>query len=203
MELFEKFELSTQGIGYGGSHLSVDSKYETGVGSKAEPFYIHTDSDTDWAGLSPSIAGVVVAIIVAWLTVRVQKNQIKANLSTFRSQWMTDLRVCASEYLMVMLDMAVMTEKDPKFRSSRQHYEGYRQLMSLGAKFDLLLTGEEDDAKALRDIENKTSTIILAMKSGEDSQPAIDSINNFKDLLRVKLHVTWCEIKRDVGETTQ
>jgi len=202
MELFEKFELSTQGISYGGNRLSNDNKYQASVGSKAEPLYIHTDSDTDWASLSPSIAGVVVALIAAWLTMRVQKTQIKANLSNFRSQWMTDLRVCASEYLIVMLDMAVKTQKDPNFRTSKAHYEGYLKLMALGAKFELLLTGEEEDSKILRNTENETSKIILAMNSGDDAQPAIKSINNFKDLLRIKLHVTWCEIKKDVGEIT-
>jgi len=74
--------------------------------------------------------------------------------------------------------------------------------MALGAKFELLLTGEEEDSKILRNTENETSKIILAMNSGDDAQPAIKSINNFKDLLRIKLHVTWCEIKKDVGEIT-
>lgn len=202
MELFEKFELNTQGVSFGGGRLDNEYKYQTSVGSKEEPIYIYTDSDTDWVSLTPSIAGVAVALIAAWLTVRVQKTQIKANLSNFRSQWMTDLRVCASEYLILMLDMAVRTQRDPSFRASKEHYEGYLKLMALGAKFDLLLTGEDEDSKKLRDTENEASKIVLRMNSGDDARPAIKKVNEFKDLLRVKLHATWCEIKKDVGKIT-
>ncbi|MCP1419929.1 hypothetical protein J3D47_004172 [Pseudomonas laurylsulfativorans] len=201
MELFEKFELSAQGLSYSGHRLSDDVKYESNIGSSAKPLYIHTDSDTDWAALSPSIAGVVVAIIVAWLTVRVQKNQIKANLSNFRSQWMSELRACGSEYLMAMLDMAVNTEMEPEFYKSGQHFQAYRQVVALGIKFDLLLTGDDEDATKLRNLESETALKVLNMKLGADSQPVIDNINNLKGLLRVELESAWTDIKKDVGKT--
>lgn len=201
MELFEKFELSAEGLSYSGHRLSEGLKHESTVGTKAEPLYIHTDSDTDWAALSPSIAGVVVTLIVAWLTVKVQKNQTKANLSNFRSQWMSELRTCGSEYLMAMLDMAVKNEMDKSFESSGQRFEAYRQIMALGMRFELLLTGRDDDATRLLDLESNTAQLLLNLKQGEDSQTVIDNINELKMLLRAKLENAWTDIKKDVGKT--
>lgn len=201
MEVFDKFELNAQGLSFSGHRLTDDLKVETQFGSKEQPIYVFTQSDTDWATVSPSIAGVVVAIIVAWLTVRVQKNQIKANLSSFRNQWMSELRACGSEYLMAMLDMAVKTEMDPEFYNSGEHFQAYRQVNSLGLKFELLLTRDDEDATKIRDLDEVTAQMLFAMKLGDDSQPVIDNINNLKSLLRIELEDAWTDIKRDVGKT--
>ncbi|WP_438301353.1 hypothetical protein [Pseudomonas sp. NMS19W] len=201
MEIFDKFELDAKGLSFSGHRLTDDPKVEAQFGSKEQPLYVFTQSDTDWATVSPSIAGVVVAIIVAWLTVRVQKNQIKANLSGFRNQWMSELRTCGSEYLMAMLDMAVKTEMDPKFYNSGEHFQAYRQVNSLGLKFELLLTRDDEDATKIRNLDEVTAQMLFAMKLGDDSQSVIDNINKLKSLLRVELEDAWTDIKRDVGKT--
>lgn len=201
MDIFDKFELAAQGLSYSGHSLTDDVKSETKVGSKEQPLYIHTDSDTDWATASPSIAGVVVAIIVAWLTLKVQKNQVKANLSSFRNQWMSELRACGSEHLMAMVDMAVKTEMEPDFSSSGGHFEAYRKISALGLKFDLLLTRDDEDATRIRNLEEVTVRMLFAMSPGADSQPVIDNINQLKALLRSELEDAWTDIKKDVGKT--
>jgi hypothetical protein len=200
MGTFDKFELSAQGLSYSGQRLTDDAKSEASVGSKEQPLYVHTESDTDWATASPSIAGVAVAIIVAWLTVRVQKNQIKANLSGFRNQWMTELRICGSEYLMAMLDMALKTEMEPNFRSSNEHFQAYIRVNSLGLKFELLLTRNDEEVAQIRSLEDATVKMLFDMEQGDDSQPIIDKINKLKQLLRVELEDAWTDIKKDVGK---
>jgi hypothetical protein len=200
MEIFDKFELDAHGLTFSGHRLTDDLKAEIQFGSKETPLYVFTQSDTDWASVSPSIAGVVVAIIVAWLTVRVQKNQIEANLSGFRNQWMSELRACGSEYLMAMLDMAVKIEMRPGFTETDEHFQAYRQIMSLGLKFELLLTRDDNEVNRIRDLDNQTAQILLNMKAGEDSQPVIDNINELKRLLRSELEDAWTDIKKDVGK---
>jgi hypothetical protein len=72
--------------------------------------------------------------------------------------------------------------------------------MSLGLKFELLLTRDDNEVNRIRDLDNQTAQILLNMKAGEDSQPVIDNINELKRLLRSELEDAWTDIKKDVGK---
>lgn len=196
----ESFELSVNDIKYAG-RSSTDLGAALLVNSDPDrPLKIHLDSDTDWATVAPSAAGVVVALIVAWLTVRVQRNQISANLSTFRHQWMVELRACASEYLQAMITQSVKNQGDVNFRGSLEDFEIYRRITILTLQFEMLLSRDDEATQKILDLDNRINKKLSEMLPGDDAGPIIDLVNEMKDLLRVELEGAWNDVQRDVGK---
>ncbi|WP_336202703.1 hypothetical protein [Pseudomonas guariconensis] len=196
----ETFSLNVADIRYDGKGISVERSSTISVGTKDAPLTVFVESDTDWAATIPSAAGVVVALLVAWLTIRVQKNQILANLSNFRHQWMTELRGCASEYLQAIVTMASKTANVPGFRSSPEAFEVFRQITVLTVRFEMLLSRDDDSTAVILELDNKMVKAVLSMREGEKAQPILDMVNEFKGLLRVELEEAWIDIQCDVGK---
>ncbi|WP_460420782.1 hypothetical protein [Pseudomonas sp. ZL2] len=196
----ETFSLNVADIRYDGKGISVEKTSTLSVGTKDAPLTVFVESDTDWAAAIPSAAGVVVALLVAWLTVRVQKNQILANLSNFRHQWMVELRGCASEYLQAIVTMAVKTAKAPGFCGSAEVFEIYRQIAVLTVRFEMLLSRDDVSTAEILKLDNKMVKDLLNMKEGDSAQPVLDMVNEFKRLLRIELEEAWIDIQCDVGK---
>lgn len=87
---------------------------------------------------------MVVALLVAWLTVRVQRNQIQGNISNFRHQWMAELREAASELILLMTYILNMSVKQKTLRGGEEYYKSCARAAQLKAKVELLLS--RDDA---------------------------------------------------------
>ncbi len=202
MELFSSFELDASGARFESKGFYKKPLVESAVGLKDNPLHIQVNSDTDWAVVAPSAASVVVALIVAWLTVRVQKNQIASNLSNFRHQWMVELRTCASEYLQAIVTRAVKVESTEGFLGSPESFEIYRRITVLTLQFEMLLSRNDEETKRLFDLDNKIMDMLYKMKSGDDSEPVINLVNEMKELLRSELESAWLDVKRDVGKKT-
>lgn len=199
MDLFQSFELDSSNIKYSGTGFYQRKIASSELGSKDLPLNIHLDTDTDWAVVAPSAAGVVVALIVAWLTVRVQSNQIKANLSNFRHQWMSELRNCASEYLQTLFAVAIRRQQvqgyieGPDFRSDQE------KIAVLTCKFEMLLSRDDEKTKRLFDLDLDLIDDLYSLKFGEDKSHLIDKLNELKDMLRNELEEAWEDIQVDVG----
>ncbi len=195
----ESFELNVNDIKYAGRSSTDLGTALLVISDPDRPLKIHVDSDTDWATVTPSAAGVVVALIVAWLTVRVQRNQISANISTFRHQWMVELRACASEYLQAIVTQSVKNEGDKDFLGSSENFEMYRRTTILTLQFEMLLSRDDAATQKIFELDNRITKKLFEMRPGDDAQPIIDLVNEMKDLLRLELEEAWIDVQRDVG----
>ena len=200
MEILSNFEIDASGAKFESKGFYQRPLVESAVGLKESPLHVQVNSDTDWAVVAPSAASVVVALIVAWLTMRVQKNQIASNLSNFRHQWMVELRTCASEYLQAIVTRAVKVEGTKDFLGSPESFEIYRKITVLTLQFEMLLSRNDEETKKIFDLDNKIMDVLFKMESGEDSGPIIDLVNEMKELLRGELESAWMDVKRDVGK---
>lgn len=196
----DSFQLRIDDIKYAGKSSADLGGAIIVNGDPDRPLKIHVDTDTDWATVAPSAAGVVVALIVAWLTVRVQRNQISANLSNFRHQWMVELRSCTSEYLQSVVTRAVKIQSETDFIDSPSDFELYRRITVLSLQFEMLLSRDDQSTREIFEIDNQIITALFTMMPGDNADQVIGLVNQMKDLLRTELESAWNDVKRDVGK---
>lgn len=199
MELPKSFELSVEDMQYDGDYLYGQDVGSVEIGIKEEPIYIHVDSDTDWPTVAPSVAGVLVAFIVAVLSVKVQRNQIRSNISNFRHQWITELRNCSSEYLQSLYSMAIHLETKEDYFRSEVHIEDYGRLIVLSTRFEMLLSRDDTHTKEILELDQKVMDAIDNYQKGDGFKPVVGDINALKALVRKEVERAWCDIKSDVG----
>lgn len=175
------------------------NSHSTSIGVKNEPIYIHTDADTDFWTVAPSILGVIVAVAVGYFTLRVQKNQIRANLSTLRHQWMTELRGTSSEYLQVLCMIALRTEGKPGFKNSIEYMELYERQTILTCKFEMLLSRDDASTEAIFKLDQELCNELGLMQDGDDANSTIDKVDALKKMIRAELEDAWEDIQNDIG----
>jgi hypothetical protein len=142
----------------------------------------------------------VVALIVAWLTVRVQKNQIKANISNFRHQWMAELRACASEYLQVLYAVALRRESVRGYVNEKGYLEDQERIAILSCKLEMLLSRDDERTKKIFALDVELIEDVYALRFGESKAEIIDKLNVLKNILRQELEGAWEDIQIDVGK---
>lgn len=196
----DSFQLRIDDIRYAGKSSSDLGAAVIVNGDADKPLKIHIDTDTDWATITPSAAGVIVALIVAWLTARFQKHQISANLSNFRHQWMVELRSCTSEYLQCIITRAVKMQSEAGFIGSPADFELYRRITVLTLQFEMLLSRDDQSTQEIFEIDNQIMSTLFTMKPNDDAGPVIDLVNQMKGLLRTELENAWNDVQRDVGK---
>lgn len=196
----DSFQLNINDIKYSGKSPADLGAAVIVNGDPDTPLKLHIDTDTDWATVAPSAAGVVVALIVAWLTVKVQRIQISANLSNIRHQWMVELRSCAAEYLQSIVTRSVKNQNDRDWLGCEADFELYRRIAVLTLQFEMLLSRDDDATRAIFELDNRMMNVVSKMARGDKAQPVIEMVNQMKDLLRLELEEAWNDVKRDVGK---
>lgn len=199
MELPQSLQIDVTGLEYDGSTLFKRGEISPGLGAQDKPFYIHIDSDTDWPTVAPSAAGVIVAVLVAVLTVRIQRNQIRANISAFRHQWISDLRLVSSEYLQSLYSMAIRLKVSDGYFKSEQQLKDYDKLMVLTARFEMLLSRDDEYTQEILACDQKIMNAINNHQQELDFKQLTNDVNALKDLVRKELERAWSDIKADVG----
>lgn len=199
----DSFQLSVNDMKYAGKSSADLGAAVIVNGDPDRPLKLHVDTDTDWATVAPSAAGVIVALIVAWLTVRVQRNQISSNLSNFRHQWMVELRLCVAEYLQSIVTRSVKNQNDKEWLGSSEDFELYRRIMVLTVQFELLLSRDDEVTSVIFELDNRIMKMLYGLSPGDSSTPIIELVNQLKDLLRRELEKAWIDVQRDVGKVNR
>ncbi|MEN5236646.1 hypothetical protein ABE459_03970 [Pseudomonas sp. TWI923] len=203
MSLPKNFELNANDLKYDAGMLYRQEIGSVEVGVKEAPIYLHVDSDTDWATVVPAGAGVVVALLVAWLTVSVQKNQIKGNVSNFRHHWMSELRDTAAELIGLLTYLINMNSKEQGFKKSEDYYEACSRASQLKAKVELLLSRDDDESRALIASGTEALRVSIQVKYKEAASPALIKVKDYRTLLRRELEQAWIDTKNDLGMSSK
>jgi hypothetical protein len=199
MELPENFRLDVAQSKYEGAVLHDQKLGSVEVGLKEAPLYLHVDTDTDWATVIPAGAGVVVALLVAWLTIGVQRNQIQGNIAGFRHHWMSDLREAGSELVQVMNYLANLTTKQDDYKDGQEYLDKCARASQLRAKIDLLLSRDDEASFRIRAASVDALKTTIGLKFKQDPAKAHKKIAKFKNLLRSELEGAWEDMKGDLG----
>lgn len=195
----DSFELKVGTIRYEGKGVLVNQVGSNYLGTKESPIVVHVDTDTDWPTIIPAGAGVVVALLVAWLTIGMQRNQIQGSISNFRQQWMSELREVASELIQLMVYLVNMNSKNQKFKHSEDYYKACARSAQLRARVELLFSRDDDRSAALRKAGAEALDCAIACKYGGVARPSLEKIKTYKNLLRFELEQAWLDAKRDLG----
>lgn len=195
-----QFELDVSGLNFPGlgAHASEFSANEH-FGMSDNPFFVHVEMATDWAVVGPSIASVVVVLIVALMSYVVQRNQIRSNLSMHRGEWIKELRKCGSEYIKALYALAIRIEANPKFFDSIERIEMYEKIAQLSSEIEMLLSRDDEEVRAIVSLDNEIMSDLNSLKSGDDCNCIIGKINRLKGLIRKEIEDAWEDIKSDLG----
>lgn len=196
----ETFNLNVADIRYDGKGISIERSSTISVGTKDAPLTVFVESDTDWAAVVPAAAGVVVALLVAWLTVGVQRTQIQGNISNFRHNWMTELRQAASELIVTLRLLANGCCRKDDFRKTDMYWDYSKAAMEMHSKVSLLLSRDDSFSNALR---NEGSVIVNRVLRTQRRDPEfkllLDEIDSYQNALRAELEEAWKDAKNDLG----
>lgn len=193
----EKFELKVEAVRLKESGLLAGSQIS--AGNEAAPIYLNVDTGIDYAAITTAIFGLIVAVVVAKFTVSVQRNQIQANISNFRHQWMVELRESASELIQLAALMINAATKDKNYKPSALYTQEYSRAMQLRAKIDLLLSRDDDESFLIRKTCGDLLRDINALQVGDSVPDMIEKLVGYQDLLRKELEGAWEDTKDDLG----
>lgn len=199
MELPKDFQLHTYGIKYEGGVLYGQKVGALEVGVKEEPIYVHIETDTDWATVIPAAAGVVVALLVAWLTIGVQRNQIQGSIANFRHQWMSDLREAGSELVQILNYLTNVVTRREGYKKEQEYFDKCSRASQLRAKVDLLLSRDDDVSEEIRKASIDAIKTASSLKFRQDAEEAYKKTARLKNLLRAELESAWEDMKDDLG----
>ena len=173
---------------------------ETIAENKEAPIYIHVESDTDWAAVVPAGAGVVVALLVAWLTIGMQRTQIQGGVSNFRHHWMTELRQAASELIVTLRLIANGCCKKDDFKKLPDYWEYSKAVMQMHSKVSLLLSRDDCFSNALREEGGLLVRRVLRINRRDtEFELLLNEIDAYQNALRVELEEAWNDAKNDLG----
>lgn len=199
MELFSDFELDAGRITYEGKGFLQRNTGSDYIGTKDSPVFVYLKSDTDWATVSPSIAGVAVAVIVAMLSAKMQRNQIRSNISGFRSQWIKELRDCSAEYFQGVYSFILRMDTQDNYSGSTDFMKDFDKILNLTAKFEMLLSRDDEHTKCILEADQQLIDALQDYEKGVDFMKVANLVNGLKGLVREELERAWADVKSDVG----
>ncbi|MCF5232432.1 MULTISPECIES: hypothetical protein [unclassified Pseudomonas] len=199
MELFSDFELDAGSITYEGKGFLQRNTGSDYIGTKDSPVYVYLKSDTDWATVSPSIAGVAVAVIVAMLSAKMQRNQIRSNISGFRSQWIKELRDCSAEYFQGVYSFILRMDTQDNYSGSTDFMKDFDKILNLTAKFEMLLSRDDEHTRGILEADQQLIDALQDYEKGVDFMKVANLVNGLKRLVREELERAWADVKSDVG----
>lgn len=169
------------------------------VGAKNSPIYITVDTGFDYSGAVTAFIGFLVAVVVARFTASVQRNQIQANISNFRHQWMVELRESASELIQLFVVMINKSAKSVDYRNNGDYVLDRSRAAQLRSKIDLLLSRNDENTNTLRRMCGDLLDDINSMVFGADAKPLVDKLVYLQDMIRSELENAWSDTKTDLG----
>jgi hypothetical protein len=193
----EKFELKVEAVRLKESGFLTGTQIS--AGNEASPIYLNVDTGFDYAAITTAVIGLIVAVVVAKFTVNVQRNQIQANISNFRHQWMVELRESASELIQLAALMINAATKDQSYKPGALYTQHYSRVMQLRAKIDLLLSRDDDESFLIRKTCGDLLRDINALQVGDSVPDMVDKLVGYQDLLRKELEGAWEDTKDDLG----
>ncbi|WP_176506404.1 hypothetical protein [Pseudomonas urethralis] len=193
----EKLELTVEAVKLNQTGLLQGSLASTG--EKQSPVYLNVDTGIDYAAIVTAALSFLVAIIVARFTVGVQQNQIQANISNFRHQWMVELRECASELVQLMALMINGSAKTAGYKPGALYTTHYSRAMQLRSKIDLLLSRDDDQSYTARKYCGDLLDKINLLPHGSNIDNIIADMVHFQNLIRHELEEAWKDTKNDLG----
>ncbi|WP_313643446.1 hypothetical protein [Pseudomonas sp.] len=162
----ETYELQVNGLRYEPKGVVGAGATSVHVGAEQKPLDIHIITDTDWWAMAP---GLIVALLVAWFTVGVQRNQIQANISNFRHQWMAELRSATAEQIMLLRIVSNLVVKNEGFKSSDRYYELSERLLQCTSRVELLLSRDGERPDDIRDKSMAIARLALRLDYKDQS----------------------------------
>jgi hypothetical protein len=198
----DNFELNIGGIRYEGKGVLINQVDRDYIGTKEAPIVVHVDTDTDWPSIIPAGAGVVVALLVAWLTVGIQKNQIQANISNFRQQWMVEFRGVASELIQLMTYLTNAIYRRNNFKTEgAAYFDKCAEMSLLRARIELLLSSNDNDSCKIRGVGKDLVQRVANLSYGDRKEydSLLEESGVYKDLIRKELEGAWVHMKNDLG----
>ena len=193
----EKFELKVEAVRLKESGLLPGT--QTSTNSESSQIYLNVDTGVDYPAITTAIIGLIVAVVVAKFTVSVQRNQIQANISNFRHQWMVELRESASELIQLAALMINAAAKDQNYKPGALYTQHYSRVMQLRGKIDLLLSRDDAESFLIRKTCGDLLQDINALQVGDSVPDMIDKLVKYQDLLRKELEGAWEDTKDDLG----
>ncbi|MCK3826212.1 hypothetical protein [Pseudomonas sp. W2Aug9] len=199
MEIIEKFELAADQVKY-----EKPNTVATSLGSEKDtPYYLHVSSDTDLSVVMPSIAGVVVTLLIGVVTILFQRRQIRANITGFRHQWMVELRGCAAEYMQYLFSVAwSLTEKEG-YAESGEYFAAQEKIALLTFRIELLLSRDDPSTKAIFSLDRALCDKLYALSYKESWDDFIIDLYKLRDLFRVELEDAWLDVQVDLSAKTR
>ncbi|ULT72988.1 hypothetical protein [Pseudomonas sp. BC42] len=195
MDFFNKFEIDAEGIKYE-KPLPVTA----GVGGALEtPYYLHVATDTDLAVLVPSAAGVLVALLVGVVTMLFQFRQIRANITSFRHQWMVELRSSAAEYLQILYSTALCLTEKEGYALTDAYIEKQEKIAILTFKIELLLSRDDDATKSIFKLDKELCSKLYSLTYKASWSEFFQDFYKLRDLFRVELEDAWLDVQVDLS----
>lgn len=169
------------------------------TGTQAAPIYLNVDTGVDYTAIATAFFGFIVAVVVARFTVSVQRNQIQANVSNFRHQWMVELRESASELVQVAAVMINGRAQSNDYRTKGDYRKDYSRALQLRAKVEMLLSRDDDQSREVRATCGAMLKKINAINNGDNVQEILSELVDYQNLIRRELEGAWSDTKNDLG----
>jgi hypothetical protein len=164
-----------------------------------EPILLKVDSPTDTGVLLIGIAGIFSSLLVGLFTYRVQRNQIRANVSQLRHHWRNELRDTASEFLQSITAMVTEVKGDANFAGSSDHFGLWSEALKLQIKMNLLITRRGVLERAVVQMSEDVLVSAQEFKHGQSSDELFETMSHLEDLIRDQLQNAWLDIQDDLG----
>jgi hypothetical protein len=164
-----------------------------------DPILLKVDSPTDTGVLLIGIAGIVSSLLVGLFTYRVQRNQIKANISQLRHHWRNELRDTASEFLQSVSSLVTGVQNSEQFSKSARRQELWSTALRLQIKMNLLITRQGVLERGIVQMSQDVLISAQKFKHGEDPKKIYLTMSHLEDLVRDQLQNAWLDIQDDLG----
>lgn len=164
-----------------------------------EPILLKVDSPTDTGVLLIGIAGIVSSLLVGLFTYRVQRNQIKANISQLRHHWRNELRDTASEFLQCVTALVTGVKISKEFSKSDERQRLWSSALRLQIKMNLLITRQGALERGIVMMSQDLLISAQKFKHGEEPKKIYVMMSHLEDLIRGQLQNAWLDIQDDLG----
>lgn len=164
-----------------------------------EPILLKVDSPTDTGVLLIGIAGIFSSLLVGLFTYRVQRNQIKANISQLRHHWRNELRDTASEFLQTVTALVTEVKNKKDFVKSPRRFELWSHALKLQTKMNLLITRKGVLERGVVQMSEDVLIGAQEFKHGDKTEDLFKTMSHLEDLIRDQLQNAWLDIQDDLG----
>nr|WP_314900944.1 hypothetical protein [uncultured Deefgea sp.] len=163
------------------------------------PIQLQIKTDTDWPTVMVGTGSILIALIVAVVSYRAQKNQVRANIAGVRAKWIEDFRELASKFLEAAILYGHYSRDDSQWLYSSESNELYSKLLYWQIKMGLMLDKTKPDNNSLIDCTNKI-TSLLSKRLDESSFLKISQeVESIEKLSSKILEEAWQDIKFDLN----